>query len=118
MPRARVNRIRCSVAPGSLECSARPPPMSDKPRGALMRRLSIVLGAVLVVLLVAGGSFYGGMAFQRTRQANVQEQFFAQRGFAPGGQLPLSGTPEGVIGERDESGALTAATIQMLSEAP
>jgi len=153
-----------------------------------MRRLSIVLGAVLVVLLVAGGSFYGGMAFQRTRQANVQEQFFAQRGFAPGGQFPLSGTPEGgfgqfgfpnatggpgglgrgangtvesldgdtltlstpqdittvlltdatvihrvvrgsrsdlkpgdtitVIGERDESGALTAATIQILSEAP
>jgi hypothetical protein len=63
-----------------------------------MRRLLIVLGAVLVVLLVAGGSFYGGMAFQRSRQASVQEQFFAQRGFGPGGQAPLSGTPEGGFG--------------------
>ena len=64
-----------------------------------MRRVAFVLGAVLVVALVAGGSFYGGMAFQRSRQSNTQQQFFAERGFAPGGQLPLSGTPEGGFGQ-------------------
>jgi hypothetical protein len=60
-----------------------------------MRRSVVVLAAVLGVVVVAGGSFYGGMAFQRSRQTNTQQQFFADRGFAPGGFSPLSGTPEG-----------------------
>lgn len=63
-----------------------------------MRRLVVVLVAVLVVLAVVGGSFYGGMAFQRSRQANAQQQFFAERGFAPGGFAP-QGLPEGGFGE-------------------
>lgn len=63
-----------------------------------MRKPAVLLGAVLGVLVVAGGSFFGGMAFQRYRQTNVQQQFFADRGFGAGGQeAPLfgSGGPQG-----------------------
>lgn len=63
-----------------------------------MRRWAIVLVAVLVVIAVAGGSFYGGMAFQRSQQASARQQFFADRGFSPGGLAPLSGAPEGGFG--------------------
>ncbi len=153
-----------------------------------MRKPVILLAAVLGVLVVAGGSFFGGMAFQRYQQTNVQQQFFADRGFAAGGQAPLfgSGVPESgfvpfgnaaggqgaagrgangtveslegdtlqltttegeitvtlteetvlsrttavvrsdlqagaqvtVIGERDDSGDITAAVIQILADAP
>ena len=153
-----------------------------------MRKLAVVLGAVLVVLLVGGGSFYGGMVFERSRQTNLQAQFFGGRGFSDSGQLPFAGTPpagfdqsgnpdaaggqigpgrgasgtveslEGdtltlntaqdqttvlltdqtvinrfvagergdlqpgaqvtVLGERDDSGRITATTIQILSDAP
>jgi hypothetical protein len=152
-----------------------------------MRKLAVVLGAVLVVLLVGGGSFYGGMVFEHSRQTNLQAQFFAGRGFSESGQLPFAGTPpagfglpgnpnaagqgglgrgasgtveslEGdtltlstaqdqttvlltdqtvinrfvavergdlqpgaqvtVLGERDDSGRITATTIQILSDAP
>ncbi len=62
-----------------------------------MRKPAILLGVVLGVLVVAGGSFFGGMAFQRYRQTSVQQQFFADRGFGAGGQAPLfgSGGPQG-----------------------
>jgi hypothetical protein len=62
-----------------------------------MRKPVIFLGAVLGVLVVAGGSFFGGMAFERNRRTNVQEQFFADRGFGAGGEAPLfgSGGPQG-----------------------
>jgi hypothetical protein len=152
-----------------------------------MRKLAVVLGAVLVVLLVGGGSFYGGMVFERSRQTNLQAQFFGGRGFSESGQILLVGTPpagfgqpgnpnaadqggpgrgasgtveslEGdtltlstaqdqvtvlltdqtvinrfvageradlqpgaqvtVLGERDDSGKITATTIQILSDAP
>lgn len=61
-----------------------------------MRKIALVVGAILVVLLVAGGSFYGGMTYERTRQTNLQAQFFAERGFPQGGQMILGGDfPEG-----------------------
>jgi hypothetical protein len=71
--------------------------MTEEPRKPSMRKPVILLGAVLGVLVVAGGSFFGGMAFQRYRQTSVQQQFFADRGFGTGGQAPLfgSGGPQG-----------------------
>ena len=45
----------------------------------------ILLGIVLLVLAAAGGSFYGGMLFQRTRVNNTRAAFFADRGGAPDG---------------------------------
>ncbi len=53
-----------------------------------MRRPLIIVLAVVLVLAVASGSFYGGMAYERTRQANLQARFFAERGFAPGEGFP------------------------------
>lgn len=50
-----------------------------------MRRWLIVLVSVVVVLGMAGGSFFGGMAYERSRQSNLQSRFFAERGIAPGG---------------------------------
>lgn len=64
-----------------------------------MRKLAVVLGAVLVLLLVGGGSFYGGMVFERSRQTNLQAQFFAGRGFSEGGQIPLGGIPSEGFGQ-------------------
>jgi hypothetical protein len=71
-----------------------------------MRKPVILVGAVLGVLVVAGGSFFGGMAFQRYRQTNVQQQFFADRGFGAGGQAPLfgSGGPQGEFGPFGDAG--------------
>jgi hypothetical protein len=82
--------------------------MTEEPRKPSMRKPVILLGAVLGVLVVAGGSFFGGMAFQRYRQTSVQQQFFADRGFGAGGQAPLfgSGAPQGeFVPLGDEGGA-------------
>lgn len=51
-----------------------------------MRKFSVILGAVFLVLLVAGGAFYGGMTYERSRRANLQARFFAERGSSPGGE--------------------------------
>lgn len=54
-----------------------------------------VVGAVVIVLAVGAGAFYGGTVYERTRQANLQAQFFAERGGNPGGFTP----PEGFTGQ-------------------
>lgn len=43
-----------------------------------------IIGGILVLGLVAGGSFYGGMQYQRTQTENLRNAFFAQRGGTPG----------------------------------
>ncbi|MEW6567457.1 MAG: hypothetical protein AB1449_04690 [Chloroflexota bacterium] len=58
-----------------------------------MRKPAVIFAAVGVVLVVAGGSFYGGIAFGRTRQANVQAQFLAERGFPQGGEFGSGPVP-------------------------
>ncbi len=50
-----------------------------------MRRWLIVLVSVVVALGIAAGSFFGGMAYERSRQSNLQARFFGERGIAPGG---------------------------------
>jgi len=64
-----------------------------------MRKVAAILGAVLVVLLDGGGSFYGGMIFERTRQTDLQAQFFADRGFPEGGQMIPGGNPQEGFGQ-------------------
>ena len=54
-----------------------------------MRTTLMILGAMMLVTLVAAGSFWGGMAYQ-TRQANqARAEFMSARGLGNAGQLPL-----------------------------
>ena len=62
-------------------------------------KISIVI-AIIAVLLVGSGAFYGGMRFQQSKTANVRSQFSrnvsgaGSRGgqrFAEGGVRPVSG---------------------------
>jgi hypothetical protein len=69
-----------------------------------MSKWMLVVGAVVVVMLVGAGAFYGGMTYQRSRQANLQEQFFAERGGMPGGVLPSDGVGGGFAGGQFPSG--------------
>ena len=61
-----------------------------------MKKTLLIIGAIVVILLVAGGSFLGGMAYnesRRSKQANqAREDFFTARGGQPGqGQFPEGG---------------------------
>jgi len=49
-------------------------------------RWGIILGAVAALVIVGAGSFYGGIAFQRSQQASAQARFFAARGGRPGAE--------------------------------
>jgi hypothetical protein len=73
--------------------------MSDEPKRSPNRKPVAVVLAVLGVIVVAVGSFFGGMAFQRYQRANLQQQFFADRGFTGGGLAPFAGAPMGDAGE-------------------
>jgi hypothetical protein len=58
-----------------------------------MKKVWIGIAAALVTLAIAGGSFWGGMRYARSRATQAADQFF-QGGFGnrtgqfPGGQLP------------------------------
>ena len=48
-----------------------------------MKKGLFVLVAVIVAVGLAAGSFYGGMAYQRTQTANIRAAFAASRGGPP-----------------------------------
>lgn len=83
--------------------------MSDEPRSSPLRRPMIIVLAILAAAVAAGGSFFGGIAFQRSRQTNAQQQFFADRGFAPGGLAPSSGAPAGGLGAFGDPSGMTGS---------
>lgn len=61
-----------------------------------MRKSLTIVGGVVLVLVVGGGAFYGGMVFERSRESDIQGRFFAERGGFPGdfggfGQDGMSG---------------------------
>lgn len=70
-----------------------------------MSKWVLVIGAVVIVLAVGAGAFYGGTVFERTRQANLQAQFFAERGGMPGGAMPSGGFTGGFPSGQIPSGA-------------
>lgn len=49
-----------------------------------MRRGFTIVGGVVLILVVGGGAFYGGIVFERSRESDVQGRFFAGRGGFPG----------------------------------
>jgi Domain of unknown function (DUF5666) len=46
----------------------------------------IIIGAIVLAIVVAGASFYGGMAYQRNQEAQIRANFSASRGFGNNGQ--------------------------------
>jgi hypothetical protein len=50
-----------------------------------MKRLLMIGGSIILALLIAGGSFAGGMAYQRTQTDQIRQQFLQSRGFQGGG---------------------------------
>lgn len=53
-----------------------------------MKTTLIVIGMIVLVALVAAGSFYGGMVYQTNQASQVRQEFMAARGMADEGQMP------------------------------
>jgi len=56
-----------------------------------MKKIIIIVGAILIAVLIAAGSFYGGMAYQRNQANTTRERFFRERGLE--GDIPSQGMP-------------------------
>jgi len=56
-----------------------------------MKKIVIILGAILLVGLVAAASFWGGMAYQTNKAERARANFIKDRGQPGGGQLPFDG---------------------------
>ncbi len=57
-----------------------------------MKKILIITGMILAVVLVAAGSFWGGMAYQTNQANQARTNFLNARGQVNGGQLPGDGT--------------------------
>jgi hypothetical protein len=53
-----------------------------------MKKILVIAGAVILCVLVAAGSFYGGMAYQSSKANQAQSNFMAARGGTNNGQMP------------------------------
>jgi hypothetical protein len=69
-----------------------------------MKKSLAILGLIILVLLVAAGSFWGGMKYESSRADQVRASFINARGQANGspflqeGQLPVGEIPYGLQG--------------------
>ncbi len=66
-----------------------------------MKKALIIIGGIVLAAILAGASFYGGMAYQRSQQASTQARFFASRGINgdnQGGNFPTGGRGIGGFG--------------------
>jgi len=69
-----------------------------------MKKAWIILGSVLVLGLVAAGSFWGGITYQTRRAEQVRARFLSARGGANGGQFPGAGQAGGFFAGGGSSG--------------
>lgn len=58
-----------------------------------MKKVLLIVGAILLAAVIGGGSFWGGMRYQANKASQAQANFFnARGGQAPGGgQFPREG---------------------------
>jgi len=49
-----------------------------------MKKIGMFLGAIVLAILIAGGSFAGGMAYQRNQTDQIRNQFLQSRGLGGG----------------------------------
>jgi hypothetical protein len=61
-----------------------------------MKKVLIIIGAILLAALIAGGSFYGGIAYQTNQANQARASFMAARGITEEGQFPGGNLPEGM----------------------
>jgi hypothetical protein len=72
--------------------------------GGNMKKALIVLGAILLTALIAGSSFYAGMAYQTNQVDQARLSFDSSRGQAPGGGSSQTGPgfpPDGMLNGTD-----------------
>jgi len=66
-----------------------------------MKKVLIIIGAILLAALIAGGSFYGGITFQTNQADQARARFMQDRGMTEGempqpGGFPGGNLPEGM----------------------
>jgi len=53
-----------------------------------MKTTLLIIGTFILVVLVAAGSFYGGMVYQTNQASQVRQEFMGARGMEDEGQFP------------------------------
>jgi hypothetical protein len=87
-----------------------------------MKKILIVLGAIILATLIAAGSFWGGMAYQTKQAEQVRLRFMQERGMTEGempqpGQFPGGYLPQGMqppSGEMEFPGRGTMGVIKTI----
>lgn len=69
-----------------------------------MKTTLLIIGTFILVVLVAAGSFYGGMVYQTNQTSQVRQEFMAARGMADEGQFSGEMPPMGGQFQQDGSG--------------
>jgi hypothetical protein len=72
-----------------------------------MKRPMIIMGTIVVILLLAGAAFYGGMNVGKAQAQSDQNAFFASRGFNPNGQGAAGTGGAGGTGGTGAAGGFT-----------
>jgi hypothetical protein len=85
-----------------------------------MKKIMIIVGAVVIAGVLAAGSFFGGMTYQSNRINQVRTNFADSRFPASGGQFPNGAQDPGFLGgggttgqvKSIEGNVLTVSTAQ------
>lgn len=86
----------------------------------MAKRLLIGVAGLVILLGVAAGAFYGGMQYQQSQSAGIQQRFFAERGGTPpagfaGGAPPGGFTGAGLAGGRGAVGEIKSIDGSVLT---
>ena len=78
-----------------------------------MKKILMIVGVIIVAALIAGGSFWGGMAYQSNQASQIRTNFTNARGQANLGQLPgtETGLPAGGAANGQFPGGFGGGTI-------
>jgi hypothetical protein len=58
-----------------------------------MKKIYVIILAVFLALVIAGGSFYGGMAYQKNQVSAIQNRFAQRGGLQPGIEITPGAFP-------------------------
>jgi hypothetical protein len=89
-----------------------------------MKKIMVIIGAIVLVGLIAAGSFWGGRTYQASRVEQVRARFERERGPQGGGQIPepgaagiaeAPGNMQGMFGGRGASGQVKTVEGELLT---